>query len=123
MKYTKLLPATILPLLLSACFNISEGDRAGTIVKLSHRGYFCKTWEGQMVLGGMVKHTNVSSDGKSSTTSMVANTFEFTVEDVSLIPKLELALKTGEQITLHYKQELTTICRSDSDDYFITSVE
>lgn len=113
--------ALILPFLLSGCFDYSDGDRAGSVTKLSKKGLFCKTWEGSMNLGGMRKETVSSSDGKSFTEQTVPNTFDFTVEDLSLLPKIQAAMNTGERITVHYKQELFTFCRSDSN-YFIDAI-
>lgn len=102
---------------LAGCLDYSDGDRIGTVVKLSKKGFFCKTWEGQMYLGGLKKHTN--SDGN---TSMVANTWDFTVEDASYVPALQKALETGTPIKVRYNQEFATFCRSDSENYFITGV-
>ena len=74
-----------------------------------------------MYLGGMKKQTNTSSDGKSFVTSMVANTWDFTVEDEKFLPTIAKALESGEPIRVTYRQEAVTFCRSDSDgSYFIT---
>lgn len=118
-----LILACLLPL--TACFDYSDGDRTGTVTKLSRSGMFCKTWEGQMLMGGLKKVTNLSSDGKSSVDTMAANTFEFTVEDdhLDLIPKIQAAMDSGQRITLTYRKELISFCRSDSDSYFITAVK
>lgn len=114
-------------LFLTACFDYSDGDRTGTVTKLSKRGFFCKTWEAQMYMGGMKKKTELvsSSDGKSTTpvTTLVANTFEFTIEDESLVPKIQEALESGERITVTYREELVSFCRSDSGSYFVTAVK
>ena len=110
---------------LTGCFDYSEGDRIGTVVKLSQRGFFCKTWEGQMYLGGMRKQTDTHVDGNGraySTSSMVANTFDFTVENPALVTVLLTALETAEPVRVKYRQELVTFCRSDSDNYFVEQV-
>ncbi len=112
----------MLPILLTGCFDYSDGDRVGTIQKLSKKGMFCKTWEGEMLLGGLKKQTNFSSDGKSTTTSMVANTFQFTVEDESLLPAVKAAMEAGQPVTISYKQEMFTFCRSD-ENYFVVGVK
>lgn len=115
--------ALLLPILLAGCLDYSDGDRVGTIQKISKKGFFCKTWEGEMLMGGLKKQTNVSSDGKSITTSMVANTFQFTVEDESLLPKIKQAMQLGRTVEISYKQEIISFCRSDSDSYFITAIK
>lgn len=112
-------------LTLTACLDYSDGDRTGTVTKLSKSGFFCKTWEGQILMGGMKKVTNLSSDGKSPVDTMAANTFEFTVEEshADLIPKIQAAMDSGQRVTLHYQKEVISFCRSDSDSYFVTDVK
>lgn len=112
----------LLPILLAGCFDYSDGDRSGVVTKLSRKGFICKTWEGSMNLGGMKNITVTSSDGKSSMDQVVPNTFDFTIEDTSLIPKVQAALNSGARITVTYRQELMSFCRSDSGSYFITAV-
>lgn len=91
----------------------SDGSRQGTIVKFSKKGVFCKTWEGEMVLGGL----------RSSEGGAVANVWEFSVIDEKLVPLVQQAADSGERIKLSYHQGLFTgVCISNSD-YFVTSVE
>lgn len=112
----------ILPILLTGCFDYSDGERSGTVIKLSRKGVFCKTWEGEMYLGGLKKKTSSDSDGNTSV-SMVANTWQFTIEDESLIPAIQKAMDSGERVTIKYQQELITFCRSDSEgSYFAKSI-
>jgi hypothetical protein len=85
----KIVAIVFLPLVLSGCFDYSDGSRVGVVTKLSRKGLICKTWEGQMNLGGMKTVTVTSSDGKSSMDQTVPNTFDFTVEDLSLLPKFK----------------------------------
>lgn len=118
----RLLIPLLLALPLAGCFDYSDGQRTGTVIKFSRKGVFCKTWEGEMLLGGMKRKTTTNSDGNSSV-SMVANTWQFTVEDERLIPAINAALNSGDPVTITYHQELMTFCRSDSDgDYFATAV-
>ena len=114
----KILLLGIIPLL-AGCFEYSDGERRGTITKLSKKGFFCKTWEGEMYMGGMKKQSHLSDDGKSLSTSMVANTFEFTVEDEKLIPSLKAKMESGDVVIVHYKEEVFSFCRSDSKNYFV----
>src|SRR5262245_9974499 len=93
----------LLPLLLAACFDdYSDGDRTGAITKLSRKGLFCKTWEGEMNLGGLKRKTN-----KKGSTSFVANVWQFTVEepDAHLVPAIQAKMDAGEPVTLHYVQD------------------
>lgn len=121
MKKSILLLMLALPL--AGCYEVSDGEMTGQITWFTKRGIFCKTWEGQVILGGMRKQTSMSSDGKFSVTSSVANTSYFTVEDLSLVPKIQAAFESGVPVRLHYKKELVTFCRSDGDDTFVTSIK
>lgn len=75
----------------------SEGERSGVVNKLSSKGWICKTWEGQLNLGGM------ASDGNGIAT---VNTWEYSVSDPIVVKKLEDAASTGRRATLVYKQYL-----------------
>lgn len=106
---------------LAGCFELSDGQFAGQITYFTKRGFFCKTWEGQVIMGGMRKETHTASDG-SSVTSSVANTSRFTVEDPSLVSKIQAAFESGRPVRLNYKKEFVTFCRSDGDNNFVTGV-
>ena len=73
----------------------SEGERSGVVNKLSSKGWICKTWEGQLNLGGM------ASDANGIAT---VNTWEYSVSDPIVVQKLEDAASTGRRATLVYKQ-------------------
>lgn len=120
MRNAILVAALCLPL--AGCFEYSNGDRVGTITKFSKKGFFCKTWEGEMFLGGMRKKSNYNEKGEFTGTSVVANVWPFTVEDETLVPLVKAALESGEPVVLHYKEEMISFCRSDSGSYFVTSV-
>lgn len=109
----------LIALMLTGC-NIpySDGDRAGTVVKFSYKGFFCKTWEGEMTLGGMKTVHGEHGD------SVVANTFEFTVQEgrTDIIARVKKALESGKRVKLTYNQlALTTPCVGDSG-YLIDAV-
>jgi hypothetical protein len=119
--------AMLAALPLAGCYEYSAGDRAGVINKFSKKGLICKTWEGEMVLGGFKnkKLSNIGADGSVSySTQMAANVFEFTVEDPKLVSKIQDALNSGEPVMLHYSQEfISWPCRTSSDgNYFVTGV-
>lgn len=107
-------------ILLSGCIDFSDGERVGAINKLSRKGFFCKTWEGEMNLGGFRNKTTTDNNGNSSS-SIIANVFAFTVEDESLIPAIKESMLSGRTVTITYRQELFTFCRSDSN-YFVTAI-
>lgn len=127
MRKLKLLTlAALLSVGLTGCFDYSDGDRVGQIIKFSRKGLFCKTWEGEMLLGGLKTKTTSTTDSNgyvSTSTSNVANVFQFTVERPELVPIIKDALDSGHTVRLTYRQELATFCRSDGTDSFITAVK
>ena len=118
----KWITALVLCLALAGCYDYSDGERIGVVTKFSKKGLFCKTWEGELLMGGLKRKTTSDSNGGSHTTS-VANLFEFTIEDrPDLVAKVQSALAGGDTVKMTYKQELITICRSDGSDSFVTDV-
>lgn len=115
------LMATILCIPLAACYETSSGEMAGQLTYFTKRGIFCKTWEGQIIMGGLVEQNNTNSNGKTIT-SMVANTSKFTVEKLELVPIIQKAFEEGRQVRLKYTKEAVTFCRADSDDTFVQAV-
>ncbi len=109
----------------SACMpDYSEGSRVGVINKLSNKGIFFKSWEGEMSLGGFRNKTNVSSgsDGSIHTsTSIVANVFAFTVKDPALVGQIKAAMLSGQPVELEYSQYLLPPL-SQGSSYVIVAV-
>lgn len=75
--------------------NYSEGERAGTVYKVSKKGLIFKSYEGEMNLGGM------SADANGQVT---ANAFKFSVQDPALIVQLDEAAASGKRVTMKYHQ-------------------
>ena len=109
----KKIALVVLCMMLSGCWEIGTGEKIGTVVRLNKQGFFCKTWEGQMVRGGF-------TDG-----SGVAGTlpFEFTIEDDKLAEKVKEAMEAQKMIRVKYKMEFNSFCRSDSMSTFLTELE
>lgn len=84
----------------------SEGVRAGELVKFSHKGYFIKTWEGEI------------SQGISE-----AQTFVFSVEDGEKQVIEDLNNFQGKMVKLHYFERFKTLFWIGDTKYFITKVE
>lgn len=85
----------------------AEGERAGYVQKFSHRGWLCKTWEGEMAM--------VTMPGT------LAEKFAFTVRDPSVAQKINADI--GKRLALHYEQHkwIPNSCFGDTE-YFVTSV-
>lgn len=94
----------------------SEGDRAGSVIKISYKGLLCKSWEGQLATDGFVSATDEKGNRSSS------NVFEFSVTDPAIVKKLQEAQESGARVKLHYDQALVNNPCTSSTDYYITSV-
>lgn len=77
----------------------SIGARTGTVTKFSNKGMFMKSFEGELNMGGLKQ----SSD-KNGKTTAVANIFEFSVTEPSIIKTIEEALDSGKSVKLSYTQ-------------------
>lgn len=102
---------------LTACSPYSEGARTGTVTKISYKGYVCKSYEGELLMGGLRNTTD--SDGKAG---VAANIFLYSVKDESIVEDLKRAAETGARVTLAYEQfALPEICGRKTG-YIITGV-
>jgi hypothetical protein len=88
-------------------WSYSDGERVGWLQKVSHKGWICKTWEGELVL--------VSSPGAP------VEKFPFTIWDDSVAPDINKFI--GKRVSLHYEEKvgLPTSCFGDTR-YYITKV-
>ena len=88
-------------------FSYSSGDRIGYVQKLSHRGWVCRTWEGELAM--------------SPVPGSIPQIFAFTVPDDGVAKKL--AEMEGKKVALHYEEKkgLPNSCFGDTR-YFITDV-
>ncbi len=86
----------------------SDGERVGYVQKLSHKGWLCKTWEGELVL--------VTVPGTQ------AEKFYFTVRDPAVIPKINAL--SGERVRLQYEEHkgVPSSCFGETS-HFVNDVE
>ncbi len=108
----------ILGLLIGVYFafgNYSEGTRAGTIVKLSHKGIAFKTVEGQLNMGGL------SGDSGSPTSSL----WDFSVKsgEKAVIKALEDASLNGHRVKLFYKEKFYRLPWQGDSRYYVYQIE
>jgi hypothetical protein len=110
----KLIAALVFVALLVAAYfalvlnwSYSTGERAGWLQKFSHKGFVCKTGEGELAL--------VSLPGSS------VEKFFFTVRDEAVAAKVTAAM--GKRVSLHYEEKvgLPTSCFGDTR-YYVTDV-
>ncbi|MFO0122554.1 MAG: hypothetical protein ACK520_08830 [Inhella sp.] len=89
-------------------WSYSSGERAGWVQKLSHKGFVCKTWEGELAL--------VSTPGAP------VEKFAFTLHDDAVAADINRLM--GRRVALHYEQKmgLPTSCFGETR-YFVTAVK
>ena len=89
-------------------WSYSSGERAGFLQKVSHKGWICKTWEGELSL--------VAIPGSAP------EKFLFTVRDDAVAQKVSAA--AGKRVTLNYEQHkgLPSSCFGDTE-YFVVDVK
>ena len=88
-------------------WSYSSGERAGWVQKLSHKGWLCKTWEGELAL--------VSMPGAP------VEKFLFTVHDDAVAADINRLM--GQRVSLHYEEKMgiPTSCFGDTH-YFVNKV-
>jgi hypothetical protein len=91
-----------------AGMSYSEGTRSGILTKVSKKGYLFKTYEGEMLIGGL-------NEGEG--TMLPTTTFKFSVNDRKIYQKLEDL--QGKKVVVRYKQVLKPFFWQGDTDYFI----
>jgi len=102
---------------LAGCIQDSSGEKAGSITRLSKDGWIplCKTWEGEILRGGL-------NNGSGA----FGAAFHFTIDDSALMDEVKKALESQQEVKIHYHHEkfvLLGTCSSKSDGYFLDSIE
>jgi hypothetical protein len=89
-------------------WSYSTGERAGFLQKVSHKGWICKTWEGELSLVAMP--------------GAAPEKFLFTVRDDAVAQKVSAL--AGKRVTLIYEQHkgLPSSCFGDTE-YFVIDVK
>lgn len=84
-------------------WSYSSGERAGWVQKFSHKGWFCKTWEGELAM--------VSMPGSS------AEKFFFTVRDDTVAQAINHSM--GKRVAVHYEEKagIPTSCFGETRHY------
>ncbi len=87
-------------------YTYSSGDRAGYLLKISKRGWLCKTWEGELQT--------------TAIPGAAPEKFIFTTRDDQVAAELNRLI--GQQVVLNYAQHkgVPSTCFGDTE-YFITA--
>lgn len=88
-------------------WNYSEGERAGMLQKFSHKGWVCKTDEGELAM--------------TTAPGVAPVIWDFSARDKNVVPQLRAAI--GKRVVIHYTEHLgiPTTCFGQTP-YFVDSV-
>ena len=103
---------------LFATLNYSEGARAGTLVKLSKKGFIFKTWEGELN-----SYMYVGDQAAASAASISLFTFSVLKQDEQSLIAMEKAMLNGYRIKLYYKERYFKLPWNGDTKYFIYKAE
>jgi len=94
----------------------SDGVRSGVVVKISHKGYVFKTWEGQL---------NLLTFGAVRSQNMISESFDFSVgsSQDEVIRELEAVSLSGERVSLFYEERFAAFPWRGDTRYFVVRVE
>ena len=102
--------------LLLVGINLRPGynEKIGQIVKVGHEGMFVKTWEAQLIPGGM-------SNGSGS---FGINPFNFTIESETMAKEVKMYMQNQTEVIIKYRMEgVFSQFRTRSRGYFLVSIE
>jgi len=97
--------------LFATVYTYSDGNRAGRLIKFSHKGYVFKTYEGELNLGGI----NTTNGGV-----LINNMWQFSVEDKAVSDTLSRL--EGKDITLHYREKTNALPWRGDSKYIVDKV-
>ena len=93
--------------LITLTFSYSDGDRVGYVQKFSHKGWLCRTWEGELAM--------------TPVPGAAPEIFTFTVRDPKVVQQIHDA--EGKKVALHYQEKkgIPSSCFGDTR-YFISEM-
>lgn len=92
-------------------FVFGEGVKAGTLNYVVKKGYFFKTYEGEMILTGFQT---------KGVATMGSNEFLFSIEDAGIARRL--MLNSGREMQVHYKEYLGSVPWRGYSKFIVDSV-
>ncbi len=109
-----LLAAGALWFLLAADY--SEGFRVGKVIKLSHKGFVFKTWEGTLDFG----YLQTDPEGGVAT-----RIWDFSVApgDADVRAQIDAAIAGDYKVKLHYREKYVRLFWRGDTRHFVTRVE
>jgi hypothetical protein len=101
---------------LSFFADYSEGFRVGQVIKLSHKGYVFKTWEGTLDQGYLAPQAD---------TGIATRIWDFSVDeaDVGLRRDIDAAIAGNHRVKLYYREKLIQWSFRGDTKYFVHKIE
>ena len=89
-------------------WSYSDGERTGYLQKFSHKGWICKTYEGELAM--------------STVPGVAPVIWSFTVRDAAVATRINVL--AGQRVVLHYEEHrgLPTSCFGDTA-YFVDRIQ
>lgn len=96
--------------------NYSIGIRSGVVIKVSKKGFFFKTLEGQL---------NLESFGALKSKNNLAETFNFSIDknNTELVNNLREVSLNGELVNLLYKEKYFKLFWRGDTKFFVYDIE
>lgn len=95
-------------------FSYSEGSRTGVAVKISNNGYFFKTYEGTLNLGGISTENSALSPIKI---------WDFSVQKNDTTVFNKITNTQGKEVRLYYKEVIKTFFWQGDSRFYVYKVE
>lgn len=100
-----------------AAMSTSDGTRVGTLTKFTHKGFLWKTYEGELLAGGV----------KGAGMGMAANVWQFSVFNTNtrkseLVTRLQQAIESGKPVKIKYHQAVWVWPWQASSRYLVEDV-
>ncbi len=110
-----LLVLSILFFLMAWFWNYSTGYRVGKVIKVSHKGFVIKTWEGELDLGYL--STNQGA--------LATRIFNFSVDrgEDQVRRQIDSAYVRDQKVKLYYREKVFLIPWRGDTRYFVYKVE
>jgi hypothetical protein len=93
-------------------YTYSDGYRTGLLQKLSHKGNFIKTWEGELVLSSVTSTNSVA---------LASEKFYFSIASDSVANAIENF--EGKQVRIHYEQKKSSAFWRGDSEYIVDAFE
>lgn len=111
-KVLNLAVAALMAVSLSGCINTGDGEKIGMVTKLAKQGVIIKTWEGEIVRGGLSGGSGVN--GQS---------FHFTIQDEAVAKQVLAMMENQQEVKITYTSEMFAFFTSESGGHFLTKIE